>query len=176
MKRKLPADVTSHYLKPGEMFLATEPTVITTLLGSCVSVTMFHPGRRIGAICHGLLPVCREGPRCECRKGCVDGFKNMACSIRLMFNRFSDLGIRPGDLEVKVFGGSDMFDAGSGMGEKLTVGRQNMEVTLRLLDEAGVRVKSSDLGGERGRKIYFYAHTGEVLLKRLRKTAGVTID
>ena len=82
-----------HYLKPGEMHLAMEPTVISTLLGSCVSVTMFHPQRRIGAICHGLLPACREGRACQCQRGCENGLKNMACSIRIMFDRFRTLGI-----------------------------------------------------------------------------------
>ena len=160
-----------HYLKPGEMYLAVEPTVISTLLGSCVSVTMFHPGRRIGAICHGLLPECRESGSCHCVKGCGNGFKNMSCSIRLMLERFRALGIPPGELEVKVFGGSDMFEVGESEGGRPTVGRQNMAITLRLLAEAGIKLKARDLGGERGRKIYFYSHTGEVLLKRLRKSA-----
>jgi len=162
----------SHYLKPGEMYLATEPTVISTLLGSCVSVTMFHPQRRIGAICHGLLPACRESSACQCRQGCENGFKNMSCSIRIMFGRFRALGIPLSELEVKVFGGSDMFDVVDEATRKQTVGQQNTTITLRLLEEARVRILATDLGGERGRKIFFYSHTGEVLLKRLQKTAA----
>ena len=166
--RKLP----SHYLKPGEMYLAMEPTVISTLLGSCVSVTMFHPGRHIGAICHGQHPVCRRLESAgQCQDECEDGFKNMACAIRLMFDRFRDLGIMATELEVKVFGGSDMFVVGNGNNKKPTVGKQNLDITRRLLAEAGVRVKAFDLGGERGRKIFFNSYTGEVLLKRLHKTS-----
>jgi chemotaxis protein CheD len=133
---------------------------------------MFHPLRRIGAICHGLLPECREGRNCRCNQGCENGFRNMACSIRMMFDRFLAMGIPLSELEVKVFGGSDMFDAGAGSDRKPTVGRQNVEITLRLLKEARVRIVAVDLGGERGRKIFFNTQTGEVLLKRLRKTAA----
>ena len=47
------------YLKSGEIYFTEEPVIVLTVLGSCVSVTLFH--RRLGysAICHGLLPRCR---------------------------------------------------------------------------------------------------------------------
>jgi len=44
------------YLKPGEMYITEKPALVSTVLGSCVSVTMFNPRLQIGAICHGLLP------------------------------------------------------------------------------------------------------------------------
>lgn len=165
-------NLPGHYLKPGEMFLATEPMVISTLLGSCVSITMFHPVRKIGAMCHGLLPSCRESGNCQCEEECHNGFRNMTCSIRLMLDRFKALGISSRELEVKLFGGSDMFEANGEKSKKPTVGRQNIAVTLDILKEAQIRISASDLGGERGRKIYFFTHTGEVLLKRLRKGSG----
>jgi chemotaxis protein CheD len=33
-----------------------------------------------------------------------------------------------------------------------------------------MKITASDLGGPRGRKIFFYSHTGEVLLKRLHSS------
>lgn len=165
MKPKLP----QIYLKPGGMYLATEPTVVSTVLGSCVSVTMFHPQRRIGAICHGLLPVCRENGICNCITECENGLKNMKCSLRIMFEQFKELGIAPRELEVKVFGGAEMISATQDDTTRQSVGSKNTAITLRLLEEARVTVKSSDLGGSNGRKIYFNSYTGEVLLKRMRK-------
>ncbi|MGA2108628.1 MAG: hypothetical protein ABSH25_13400 [Syntrophorhabdales bacterium] len=44
------------FLKPGEIYVGEEPAEISTILGSCVSVTMFSKRVRVGAICHALLP------------------------------------------------------------------------------------------------------------------------
>jgi len=41
-------ELTDVYLQPGEMFLAHEPTIIRTLLGSCVGVTFWSARLGIG--------------------------------------------------------------------------------------------------------------------------------
>ncbi len=40
----------------GELHVATEPTVISTILGSCVSVCLFDPVGKAGGMNHILLP------------------------------------------------------------------------------------------------------------------------
>ena len=156
-----------HYLKPGEMFFSQQPTIVTTLLGSCVAVTMFHAKRGIGAICHGLLPYCREADARRCGQDCFFSFKYMDCSIRRMFEQFKAYGIQPGDLEIKMFGGADMFGVSESDGRRMTIGRQNLLVTKKIMKDEMIRIAAEDVGGERGRKIFFFTHTGEVLLKRL---------
>ncbi len=156
-----------HYLKPGEMFITQEPTLVTTLLGSCVAVTMFHSRRRIGAICHGLLPSCRENDATLCTKNCAYGFKFMDCSIQRMLEQFKAFGMKSAEVEIKMFGGADMFGVPGGNGQRMTVGMQNILMSRKALSDAGLSVQVEDVGGERGRKIIFYTHTGEVLLKRL---------
>jgi chemotaxis protein CheD len=37
------------YLKPGEIHIADRPGIVTTVLGSCVSVTMYSPRLKTGA-------------------------------------------------------------------------------------------------------------------------------
>jgi chemotaxis protein CheD len=156
-----------HYLKPGEMFITQEPTLVTTLLGSCVAVTMFHPRRRVGAICHGLLPTCRDSDAALCTRNCALGFKFMDCSIQRMLEQFKAFGMKPREMEIKVFGGADMFGVTEANGQRMTIGRQNVAVTMRIFRDAGLSVLVEDVGGERGRKIFFYTHSGEILLKRL---------
>lgn len=165
--RQTGSHLPHHYLKPGEMFIAQQPTVVTTLLGSCVAVTMFHPGRRIGAICHGLLPSCRECNASRCDRNCFFSFKYMDCSIRRMFEQFTAYGVKPGELEIKVFGGADMFGDPGSNGRRMTIGRQNVTITKKIMKNAMLQILAEDVGGERGRKIFFCTHTGEVLLKRL---------
>jgi hypothetical protein len=43
-------------LMPGQMSFSTANAQLRTLLGSCVAITVWHPGRRIGGMCHFLLP------------------------------------------------------------------------------------------------------------------------
>ena len=154
------------YLKPGEIYVAREPAVVQTVLGSCVSVTMHDRSSGTGIISHGLLPRC--GDRGACRRACAEEHKYVECSIRRMIESMDSLKARRRDIEVKMFGGADMFTSGHSISESITVGKQNIETALKTLKTEGLHPSSSDVGGNAGRKIYFYAHTGEVLLKRLK--------
>jgi chemotaxis protein CheD len=154
------------FLKPGELVVSDGPLIVTTLLGSCVAVTMFSPRQRLGAICHALLPTCRK--EMPCSHGQTDAGKYVECAIRLMLEGLMARGVAKNEIEAKLFGGSDMFDPAEGRSR--SVGRQNMETALSMLEGESVRLITQDLGGPRGRKIIFHMHTGEVFLKRLRKS------
>jgi chemotaxis protein CheD len=150
------------HLKAGEIYIAEKPTLVATVLGSCISVTMFNNRFKIGAICHGALPVYDKYKYGE-------PFKYVDFSISHMVSRLSSYGIKTSEIEVKLFGGADMFSFTNGNEDKLTVGQQNIKVALNTIKEEKLRLFISDTGGKRGRKIFFYTHTGEVLLKRLKK-------
>ena len=161
-----PADLASVYLKPGEMAVRDVPTRVTTVLGSCVAVTMYVSRFRVGAICHALLPRCRE--RGQCQTGCAEPFKYVNCVVPEMIEAIKRRGARPRDIEVKLFGGADMFAPMPGSRRSVSVGGENVEEAIRAVEAFGLRIKVSDVGGTRGRKIFFFTHTGEVWLKRLR--------
>lgn len=159
------AEPSMVFLKPGELFFSEQPTVVSTLLGSCVAVTMFSFKRKQGAICHALLPVCRKDETCD--GSYPEGGRYVECCIKLMIEGLQARGIKKKEIAAKVFGGSDMFRVTSG--GRPSVGRQNAEKAIELLDREGIRVVSSDLGGAYGRKIFFHTHTGEVFLKHLTR-------
>ncbi len=59
--RPLPAPapstiIASVYLHPGEVYVTGEPTRITTILGSCVSVCLFDARAGVAGLNHFLLP------------------------------------------------------------------------------------------------------------------------
>jgi chemotaxis protein CheD len=157
------------YLKPGEIYFSHKPAVISTLLGSCVSVTMFSHRMGAGAICHGLLPSCKGQKPCECDKFCSEGMRYVDCSIMRMLEWFERNGVARGEIDVKVFGGADML-SGPESAAKATVGQQNISMAFQVIEKENLRIAASDVGGLRGRKIIFSTHTGEVLLKRLLKS------
>lgn len=158
--KKLYPDIPNIYLKPGELYVGERQTTVTTVLGSCISVTMFHPERHIGAICHALLPQEKE-------QG--EELRYVDASILKMLECFARYGICRTDIEVKLFGGSEVLFAGRYKIRGITVGRQNIEVAMKVIEAEQLRLVASDLGGTQGRKIIFHTHTGEIFLKRLSK-------
>ncbi len=154
------------YLKAAEIFFSEQPTSVLTVLGSCLAVTMFHQHLGIGAICHGLLPQCAK--KNACRKGCTDVARYVECSVKRMAKGFLQIGAAAHEIEVKVFGGADMFAARPEGKGGIFVGKQNVTAALKILEKEGLTVVSMDVGGMHGRKILFNTQSGEVLLKRLR--------
>ncbi len=154
------------YLKAGEMLFSGESSAVMTVLGSCLSVTMFHRRSGFAAICHGLLPRCPKGRHCDAR--CGQRAKYVECIVPWMVRQFTEVGVNLREIEVKVFGGADMFSSSGNGRAALSIGKQNIEAALEAIEKAGLRVFSRDVGGARGRKIFFNTQTGEVLLKRLQ--------
>jgi len=152
------------YLRPGDMVIRDGPAKITTVLGSCIAVTLFASRLRVGAICHALLPVCNE--RSVCREWCQTPYKYVNCVVPEMVRRLLSCGATLREIEAKLFGGADMFGPKHRNGF-LSVGRQNIRAAVHAVSACGLRIKLQDVGGANGRKIYFYAHTGDVWMKRL---------
>lgn len=154
------------YLKGSDLFVSKKPAKVVTVLGSCVCVTMFDSHLGIAAICHALLPVCAKKETCIV--SCAEPFKYVNCVVPDMVRRMRRYGIRPRKIEVKLFGGSDMFGPRTKYEKTASVGRQNIEAAVRAISGENLLLKVTDVGGLLGRKIFFYTHTGEVWLKRLK--------
>lgn len=158
------------YLKPGEFYIGEKPAKVVTVLGSCVSVTLFNKRRRIGAICHATLPVCRK--KKGCRKYCDDTFKYTDCAIKFMLKKFRDYGIAEGEIEIKIFGGADTL---ASMQEN-TIGTMNVRTALETIRGKNLHIVAADVGDSFGRKLIFHTDTGDVFLKRLpnlRQNQGI---
>ncbi|MBF0317648.1 MAG: chemotaxis protein CheD [Nitrospirae bacterium] len=153
------------YLNPGQVLMTDKPTVVSTVLGSCVSVTMFYAVRSYGAICHGMLPDCNGR---DCYK-CVERLKYVECSVRHMAGHLERVGAGPGGLDVKLFGGAEVLPCGTKDRKRDSVGKQNIEAAYKILAKLGLTLSVEDTGGTQGRKIFFYPHTGDVYLRRLRR-------
>ena len=158
------SDLPFIYLKPGELYLGEQPTAVTTVLGSCVSLIFFHPPRRLGAICHALLPTNKEQE---------NSFRFVDSAFNWMLKQFLSRDIPSLQIQVKLFGGADVLECYQGECRTITVGQQNIRQALEMVKANGLQVQVSDLGGTLGRKLFFFTHTGEVLLKRLGKVCWV---
>jgi chemotaxis protein CheD len=151
-------------LQPGELFLARNPAILRTILGSCIGVTFWSERFGAGALCHGVLPRCpADLPRDVVQQ---EGPRYVDYSIRYLAQQFDAIGASRRELVVKMFGGADVLPVGY-RENRPTVGALNCKAAIEVLAEEGFTVAASDIGGVRGRRIHFHTGTGEVLLHRL---------
>lgn len=160
MKNLVDARLRNVYLKPGEVFVSRTPTLVSTVLGSCVSVVIFSPEAGMGAMCHAQLPFARGN----------DDLRYVDKAVSYMYDRLSAISGRTKGFEVKLFGGAEGLVHRRGPELPTSIGGQNVAAAMKVIESLGLRVTASDTGGDRGRKIFFYSNSGEVLLRRLKKT------
>lgn len=153
-------ELTLHVLKPGEMMLCLEPCLVTTVLGSCVAITLFASHPAVACICHSLLPTKKRGLPDE---GNV--FRYVDTTIPVMLECMQKHHVPRDEMVVKLFGGAMLTRTDSGPGVGLHVGADNILCAKACLAAAGLKISRSSVGGNRGRRIIFNTQTGEVLQK-----------
>lgn len=165
MKSLIASHTHNVYLKPGEVLVTRTPVLVSTVLGSCVAVTMFSPSRGCGAICHAMLPE-NAGRESDCRY--VD------TALRYIYEKLLEYGVG-NDLVVKLFGGAQVLNSSGVAPPKQTVGDQNVAMAVAMLASMGLAVTVCDTGGTRGRKLYFCTRSGNVFVRRMRSgVASIT--
>ncbi len=164
MKGLLPSLPQVH-LNPGELFITHDPCLVVTLLGSCVAVTMFNTRLNFAAICHAMLP--RPKRRSAISLASSERFRYLSEVIPAMVERFSNLGLVPREVEVKLFGGGNVIRVEERMQAPKGLGHLNVETARELLVAHSLTIRASNVGGTVGRKIMFNTQTGAVLHKHL---------
>ena len=148
--------VPSVYLYPGELVATSDPSVISTVLGSCVSVCLLDQVTRSGGANHFLLPHLTRGDGSSCRFG--------RTAMEMLFSRMLSLGCQKRNLTARLFGGASQFEVS---GDRISIGQQNVQVATRFLEDEGIPILAQEVGGTRGRKLVFHTETGDVFVKTL---------
>ena len=157
-------DLPTIYLKPGRLYLAERPVVVKTVLGSCLSVTMFSPRLCIGGICHAIMPTSRGRDNGE-------DFRYVDTSLMKMLRWLDARGVGRWETETKLFGGASFWDVPERRGGR-NVGELNVVKAREILQAEQLSAVVADIGGRSGRKLFYITHTGEVFLERIGKPAG----
>jgi chemotaxis protein CheD len=165
-------DLPKVYVQPGESRLVKGPAILWTVLGSCLGIVFRAPRLGVSALCHPMLPCYPEKSLAD--SSLAAGRRYVDFTIRDLVRQFDALGARRREVEVKLFGGGDVLWV-SEDASRPTVGKLNCEMAIKALNEEGLDVMSSSLGGTCGINIRFNTMTGEVLLKRHSKPPGTGI-
>lgn len=148
------------YLKPGEMFFGGE-TLVETLLGSCVAITLWYPQASKGGICHFMLPERRRVLRSHSRN--LDGRFGREAWLWLQ-QQSRALGQPLDAAQIKLFGGSRVLHSSSAHGGG-DIGRKNVELADACLQQAGLQACARDVGGNGHRVVRFDLNTGYVWVR-----------
>jgi chemotaxis protein CheD len=134
-------------------------------LGSCVAVAVHDRVRRRGSLAHIMLPQLADGLR---RAG--ENLRKYAdVAVPEAIRALEYIGCRRADLGAKIAGGANIFDMARGA-EGGDIGSRNVEAVLRALEEQGLALLGSDVGGREGRTVEFSIDTGELAVKTVRGT------
>ncbi len=146
---------TKYFVQPGCIFISREPHLLSTVLGSCVSVCIWDPILGFGGMNHYIhsKPFNTE-----------QNAKFGTISIPYMIKTMIKMGSQKYNLKSHIVGGSQ----NSGMGSSL-IGKENIKIAETLLKKYCIDIITFDIGGEQGRKVVFDTATGEILIYKVNK-------
>lgn len=145
-------------LLPGQMHFGGHAASLRTLLGSCVAITLWHPGRRLGGMCHFLLP---QRPR---RAGDPLDGRYGDEAMYAMVQRLLAARTHPSEYQAHLYGGADTMPEGGTL--RFNIGERNIEQGWKLLDRYGFQLQGIDVGEDIPRSVALDLASGEVEMRR----------
>ena len=149
--------VPNVYLYPGRIFTSGEPSVVSTILGSCVAVCLWDPAVAVGGINHYLLPA-NPG------RGASDPRYGDMAMTRLL-DSMVERGAAIRRLVAKIVGGASVLRAFDNA--RKSIGDQNVAIAREFLERMNIHVAGDQTGGRRGRKLLFHTGDGTAWVKEI---------
>lgn len=151
-----------HFLFPGTIFAEPAEYLISTVLGSCVSVCLWDHVTLRGGMNHIMLPLWNGEGLATPKYGNI--------AMERLLNKVLSIGCRREYLVAKVFGGANV--SGTGL-EVFMIGDRNITLAMEILEEFRIPVVAKDVGGRVGRKIIMNSKTGVVMVGKGKNAASV---
>jgi chemotaxis protein CheD len=136
MKRVVDVQIGEVKAEQGELILQSKA------IGSCIAIVGYDIVKKIGALAHIMLP--GKAPS----KKLVGRTKYAANAIDAVVNRMVRLGSKKDGIEVVLVGGGNVLNR-----KDDTICKDNIESTLELLREKGLKVRAQAVGGTSRRSV-----------------------
>ena len=144
----------------GELAVSGGDHMISTVLGSCVSVCIYSPTKNIGGMNHYALAR-GSGEMNEVVRPYHYGEDAIPALVDEIVRQTSD---RASTFLAKVAGGASGLTGTSGK-----VGQHNIEIAESVLQKYGIQIVGQHVGGNLGRKVIFYPSSGRLLVSLLEE-------
>ena len=146
----------NYFLEPGFVVTPSHPTVVSTVLGSGVSICLYDRKLKKGGINSFQFPIIREKGKTTTRYGNV--------AIWALIRMMLEDGSKPKHLEAQIIGGAHNPEV-----SKLNIGNENIKIARKILMKEKITITSEDVGGIKGRKIVFLTHNNEIAVFKVDK-------
>lgn len=146
--------LTKYMLKPGFIYVSSRPAIVSTVLGSCVSVCIYDSVRNTGGMNHFQKPKTSTPENSTARFGNI--------STMALVNIMLKGGSKAENLEAQIIGGS--FNPKY---SKKDIGKKNIKEAKKALKKKKVKIVSEDVGGAKGRKVVFNTLNNEVAVVKV---------
>ncbi|MDJ0639656.1 MAG: chemotaxis protein CheD [Paracoccaceae bacterium] len=132
--------------------------VVSTILGSCISICLWDPVAGVGGMNHMLLPGAKQD-NATLTAGALD--------MDLLINKMMPLGAERPRLRAKLFGGSSMLKG------RTDIGSRNTDFAKSYLQNEGIPCDAEDTGGTLARRLRFWPATGKAQVKLVEEDVPV---
>ncbi|HAJ57532.1 MAG TPA: chemotaxis protein CheD [Candidatus Omnitrophica bacterium] len=132
--------------------IGRSPSVIRTVLGSCVAICLYAPSLKVGGMLHFVMAY--SSPHKEqlrCARYCDTGLQELIKQMRAYYKVGAE------GLTAKIFGGAHVIKAISN-----PIGEENIAAARQFLDNHGIKIAASRTGGGKGYRIEFDVASGKV--------------
>ncbi len=137
----------------GQIVVGGAGQSISSVLGSCIGLVLFHARAQVGVMAHVVLP------ESDGRTDSPGKFADTA--VPRMVDLLKQQGGSATVAVAKLAGGASMFRASG----PLQIGAANTEAVLAALAKAGIRVVAQHVGDTKGRRITLDCATGELKIE-----------
>ncbi|MDR2353021.1 MAG: response regulator [Deltaproteobacteria bacterium] len=153
------SEINRVFILPGEYFISKQPHIISTLLGSCVAICLYHPQLKFGGMNHYMLP---ESPNKE-RSG---KYGDYAISVLLQFMERTAGSL--GNVEAIISGGANVVD---NISTGVQIGQRNVQIARELLRKNNIHITKENVGGNVGIKLHYQNWNNQLTIEPMdRKT------
>lgn len=153
----------------GEYYVTHCEEMITTVLGSCISVCIRDTAIHIGGMNHFMLPEENRPSGDDSPRRLTADAAYGSYAMERLINCILKYGGRRENLEIKIFGGGRII------GGMTDIGQQNIAFVRGYLRTEHLAVVAEDVGGDLPRRMAYLPVTGRVLVKKLRNIRSETI-
>jgi chemotaxis protein CheD len=145
-------------VNPGGYAIATDDVLLSTVLGSCVSVCLYDATARVGGMNHFMLPGDGGAGRPESLSSLYG-----VNAMELLINGMLKQGASKPRLRAKLFGAGCVMASLS----DARIGERNVSFVRAYLEAEAIRTVGSDLLGVHPRRVCYFPLSGRALCKRL---------
>jgi len=136
----------------GDIYFGRAPRKVSTLLGSCVAITLWHPDLCIGGMCHVVVPDVTK----------LNGDNRYPnCAVRSFIKDMASYKTYAKEYTVGIYGGGNMFP-NIGIAKQKQIGYRNIECMKEIMLKSGFKVSDAHIGGNEYRRVCLCLNTGNV--------------